>query len=492
MSRLAAGAGLVSQARLVGGILNMLVIVCLTRLLGKVEFAVVAFVYMSEQLANALGPLGLPSALSFFVPKLGAGVGRAIALKTGRVLTLLALPWAVLAFFGGGLIAGWADKPGVESGLAVLAIGLIADFPGQTLPGYLIAVEKYVGAFWITLLFYVSRFASLVIPAALGADIFWIVASFSAVAILRGIAFWVYFLVLAEGSRTAPPGTFTTRELFEYGLPLAGSLLVGKVNKFLDKYMIAVLATAEVFAIYSVGAIELPLVAALAYSVTTALVPTLVVAHQSGKTDEFIALWHGSMVKTALVMMPVFAVVFVLAEPVMSVLFSATYAEAATPFRVYLCLLPLRLCGYGAVVRAVGRTKPVLVAAVAGLLTNAALNYPAYLLFGLAGPAIASIIAQVVAIYVLLKAVRETLDLGWGAIFPYMPVVRAFVVAIVAAVPLYFAAPYLGSPVATLTLGLAIYTIVYVVCGLAAGVLRVSDLRYVADYLTGRLVRKAR
>ena len=48
--RLAAGAGLVSQARLVGGLLNMLVIVCLTRLLPKPEFSVVAFVFLPPTL----------------------------------------------------------------------------------------------------------------------------------------------------------------------------------------------------------------------------------------------------------------------------------------------------------------------------------------------------------------------------------------------------------------------------------------------------------
>lgn len=493
MSRLAAGAGLVSQARLIGGILNILIIVILTRLLtDKADFAVVAFVYMTEQIANSVGPLGLPSALSFFVPKLGNQVGRALALRAGFVLTLLALPWACALFFGGGFIAEWADKPGVETGLAVLALGLIADFPGQTLPGYLIAVEKYVGAFWVTLLFYISRFASLVIPAAMGADIFWIVASFAAVAIIRGGAFWIYFLVFAEGERTAAPGTFTTRELFDYGLPLAGSLLIGKVNKFLDKYMIAAIATAEVFAIYTVGAIELPLVPALAFAVTTALVPSLVVAHRDGKPTEFIALWHGSMTKVALVMMPVFAGVFVLAEPVITVLFSVSYAEATLPFRVYLCLLPLRLCGYGAVVRAVGHTKPVFVAAIAGLGTNVVLNYPCYLLFGLAGPAVASILAQAVAIWVLVRKVREVLDISWLEVLPFGPVLRTLAVAAVAAVPLWLLLPLFGSPVIALVAGGVGYVLVYVVCGLALGQIHRADLIYLRDYLTGRLLKKAK
>ena len=493
MSRLAAGAGLVSQARLVGGILNILTIIFLTRLLpDKADFAVVAFVYMTEQLANAVGPLGLPSAISFFVPKLGNDVGRALALRAGWVLTALALPWALALFFGGGAIAGWVEKPAVEAGLAVLAIGLIADFPGQTLPGYLIAVEKYVGAFWITLLFYVSRFVSLIVPAALGLDIFWIVSSFAAVAILRGIAFWVYFLFMAEGPRRVPAGTFTTRELFDYGLPLAGSLLVGKLNKFLDKYMIAAIASAEIFAIYTVGAIELPLVPALAFSVTTALVPSLVVAYRDSKPAEFIGLWHSSMVKTALVMMPVFALTFVLAEPVITVFFSVAYSEATLPFRVYLCLLPLRLCGYGAVVRAVGRTKPVLVGALIGLVVNAALNYPFYLMFGLAGPAIASIVAQMVVIAIFLRVVRKELKIGWLEVFPFSPVLRTFVVAIIAAVPLWFIAPHFGSYGTALAIGIPAYAVLYIIIGLAAGLLGKSDLVYLFDFLTGRLVKKAR
>lgn len=491
MSRLAAGAGLVSQARLVGGILNLLVIVCLTRLLDKPDFAIVAFIYMTEQLANALGPLGLPSALSFFVPKLGAQTGRALALHTGRVLSLLALPWALGLFFGGGALAEWAGKPGVESGLAVLALGLIADFPGQTLPGYLIAVEKYVGAFWITLLFYISRFASLVVPAALGLDIFWVIASFAAVAILRGVAFWVYFLTLADGPRRAP-GSFTTRELFSYGLPLAGSLLIGKLNKFLDKYMIVAIATAEIFAIYSVGAIELPLVPALAYGVTTALVPSLVIAWRDSKPNEFIGLWHSSMQKVALVMMPIFALVFVLAEPVLTVLFSVGYADAAVPFRVYLCLLPLRLCGYGAIVRAAGRTRPVFTAAIVGLGTNAALNYPGYLLFGMAGPALASILAQVAAIGVLVHAVRTSLHISWAQALPYRPLLRTLALACVAAIPLWFIAPLVTAPGVALLVGVLVYLPIYLGAGMATGVLTRADLRYARDYITGRLVKKAR
>lgn len=499
--RLAAGAGLVSQARLVGGVLNILTLVALTRLLPKADFAVVAFVYLVQETANALGPMGLPSALSFFVPKLGPKVARALGLYTGRILVLLALPWALALFFGGELFAEFAEKPGIETPLAFLALGLLADFPGQTLPGYLVATEKFIGAFWVTLLFYVSRFLSLVVPAWLGMDVAVIIGLFAAVAVLRGLMFFVYFVFIADGP--LGPGVraqWQLKELFAFGLPLAMSAIVGKLNTQLDKYLIITLCAAEVFAIYTVGATEMPLVPGIAYSVTTALVPTLVIAHGRGENAKFLQLWHASMAKVALVMMPVFAALFVLAEPLVRILFSAEYTEAAVPFRVYLCLLPLRLCAYGAVVRALGKTKPVLVAAVAGLTANAALNYPFYLAFDLAGPALASIAAQLVAIGILLAVIRQQLDVGWAGVFPFKPVLHALAVAAVAAVPLAFAAPALleatghrwTDDVIALAAGGGTYLVVYLVMGRVGGLLSGDDLRYLVDFLTGRLAKRAK
>lgn len=487
--RLAAGAGLVSQARLLGGILNILILVALTRLLPKAEFAVVAFIYMVQETANALGPLGLPSAMSFFLPKLGPGVGRAMGRQVGWLLVLLAVPWALALWLGGGLVADWAGRPGVEGALALMAISLLFDFPGQALPGFLIALEKFRAAFWVTLLFYLSRFASLVIPAALGLDILWIIGLFSAVAVARGVAYGLWVLRYADGHPQADG--WKPRELFEYGLPLALSQIVGKLTVQLDKYLIATFTAAEVFAIYTVGAVELPLVPALAYSVTTALVPALVVHYHNGNRKEFVKLWHASSVKVALVMMPVAVAAFVLAGPLMRVLFSAEYEAATIPFRMYLLLLPMRLCGYGALVRAVGQTRPVLIAAVAGLATNAVCNYPFYLAFGLAGPALASVAAQAMAIFLLLRVVRRSLDLSWARVMPWKGAGLALGVAALAGVPLALALPWLPGDVPALVVGGVGYVATYLVLGRMTGLLSPADLRYVGHFMTGRLARKA-
>ncbi|MCA9542373.1 MAG: oligosaccharide flippase family protein, partial [Myxococcales bacterium] len=191
--QVAAGVGRVSSARTVGGVLNVLLIVALTRLLPRDEFAVVALIYLVQETINALGPLGLPDAMSFFVPKLGQAASRALGVHVGRLLVGLALPYAAVLWFLGPSIAAWIDMPQVALPLVLLGFAVIADFPGQTLAMYLIARQEYDGAFWATLLFYVSRFASFVIPAALGAGPDIIIGAFVGVALIRGAAYLVWF-----------------------------------------------------------------------------------------------------------------------------------------------------------------------------------------------------------------------------------------------------------------------------------------------------------
>ncbi|MCA9541292.1 MAG: polysaccharide biosynthesis C-terminal domain-containing protein, partial [Myxococcales bacterium] len=289
-----------------------------------------------------------------------------------------------------------------------------------------------------------------------------------------------------------PERTWTTRQLLAYGVPLSATQIVGKLNVQIDKYMIAALCTAEIFAVYTVGATEMPLVPGIAYAVTGALLPVLVVRHAEGDRDGFLEYWHGSMVKVALLMMPVFVFLFLTAEPVVRVLFSARYVDATVPFRAYLCLLPLRLCAYGAVVRALGTTRPILVAALVALGVNAGLNYPLYLAFGLVGPAAASVIAQLASIAVLLTTVRRELGIGWGAVFPWKAALRPLAVAAIAGVPLYFLGDHLTGNLLPFAVGLPVFAAVYLGLALALGLLGRADLVYAMQFATLRLGRKKR
>lgn len=485
---LAAGAGLVSAGRMLGGVFNLLIIVALTRLLDPAIFGLVAMVYLIQETLNSIGTLGLPSALFYFVPKHGEASARSLGLWTGGLLFLLALPLALTLWLGGPSIAAWTDKPDLAPALGYLAVYLLADFPGQALPNFLLARQSYRAAFGVTVFFYGGRFLSLVVPAALGGSLQTLMISFAGVALLRLAAFLGYFLLVQRG----PWGRsgWSPRQLLAYGVPLSLSQIVGKLNVQIDKYMIAALCSAQVFAVYTVGAIELPLVAAIAYSVTDALIPAMVLLHGRRDSQGFLQTWHGSMGKVAAIMMPIFFFFLVMAPAAMRVFFSASYGDAAVPFRVYLLLLPLRLCSYGGVVRALGRTRPVLWASGAALAANALLNYPLYRVLGLPGPALASVLAQLVAIALLLHAVRVVLGVRWRVLFPVRRVAHALLVAGVACLPLLAVPQWLSGDVLQLSVGAALYLPLYLGLAATTGLLGREDFQYLRDVVSLRILRR--
>ena len=82
---LASGIGLVSAANMLGGTLNLVMVVALTRLLPKSEFAAMALIYMLFTIFSTVGTLGLPSALLFYVPKFSASASRMRIIKPMRL-----------------------------------------------------------------------------------------------------------------------------------------------------------------------------------------------------------------------------------------------------------------------------------------------------------------------------------------------------------------------------------------------------------------------
>lgn len=475
----ALGAGLVSAAALVSGVWNIVTLTALTRLLERPTFAALSLAYLLQDTLAAVVPLGLPAALAYFVPKRGDAAARSLGFWTGVSLLGLTVPVSLgLVFLG----PRFAETPVMGTALLYLGFYVLGEIPAQALPGTLLARRSYRAFFGVQIVSSTSRSLSLVVPTALGAGLPTILSCFVAVAALRFTMFLAYFLVFARGSLSRTG--FRVGELLGYGFPLSLSMIVGKANQQIDKYVVAALCTAEVFAAYAVGAFELPLVPVLAYSVTTALVPSLVLAYDRGEKGRFLEYWHGSIVKVASIMMPVFFYFTILSGPTIRTLFSASYADAVVPFRIYLLLLPLRLCGYGAILRALGDTRWVLLSALVMLVVNIGLIPPLFAAAGIAGPAVAAVVAQATGVLVILARIRGRLGVTWGSVFPSRAVLRSAAVAAGAAIPLVAIAWFVRSDVLRLVAGAPAYVVTYLALGLRARTIARADLRYLVDLVT--------
>jgi len=473
--KLFAGASLVTTGRVLAGLFNLLILVGLTRLLSKEVFAVFVLVFLVGQTISAIGPLGLPSALVYFVARKDPGQSHPLGWHTVLALLALGMVAAVVLFFAAPLLERGLSMPGATIPLQLLGLYLVFEFPSLALPNYLLALHRFRSSFLTTLFFSGGQLLTLVVPAALGASLQVIMFWFVVGAATRFIA-TLAFLTIGRSGQTRRKG-WKLFDLLAYGLPLTASSMVSRINVQIDKYIVAILATQETFAAFALGAMELPLVTTVAYTVTEALIPTLVKLYSGRRTRDFRTLWHGAMTKVAALIMPVFAYFFVLADSAVSVLFSSDYELAAIPFRIYLVLLPLRLCSYGGIVRALGETRYVVYASLAALFVNVVLNWPFYLLFSIAGPALASLTAQLVAIGILLFYIRGRLDLTWTSLLPLGAIGKTMLVATLSALPLIPVLRYVPGDGLRMAAGLVVYLPVYLFLAVRIGLLTLDDLR---------------
>lgn len=126
------------------------------------------------------------------------------------------------------------------------------------------------------------------------------------------------------------------KEQLSFALPLGLATIVLLVFGQTDKYLITHFLGREVFAVYSVGAMQLPFVDILRNSVMNVLFPLMAEHQKQGEYEEILRLWRRATVKISVVFFPIFVFLEVSARPFITILFTEEYAAAASVFMIYL------------------------------------------------------------------------------------------------------------------------------------------------------------
>lgn len=491
-------AGIVVLSRVLGGTAQLVTVMLLVRFMGKVEYGALAFVLLLLQTIVRLISAGVPESVLFFVPKHEGrpGAQKTVVLQSTGILVVLGAAFGALLFaFGGSLDVFGADAADLGPLVPLIALALVLEAPAALTERVLLALDRQIAAAGTSILLQVGTALSTIVPAALGADletIVWWMVAFSGA---KAIALVLVVALAFRGVRgEAMPGGM--REQLRYSVPLGLSTIGSFLNAQLDKFIVAIFFTAEVFAAFSVGARELPLVNVLPYTLGAVMLPRMVRHIQTPEPGEdgpveAVRLWHASIVKTSLVMLPVAVFFFVAAEPFVSVFFTSSYDAAADPFRVYLLTLPLRVTTYGTVVQAFGRSRAVLAATVLALALNAIVSLALLGPLGVLGPPVGTVVSQFFAAWYLLRVIRGAAGARWATVFPWGAYLRVLGVAIVSGAPaLGVVALLREQPGLALGAGLAAYAIAYFAVATAAGVLTATDRRYLLALMSPRAVKE--
>jgi O-antigen/teichoic acid export membrane protein len=391
----------------------------LTRILSQADFGTYRQVMLAYSFAVPFVVLGLDQALFAFLP---GEKERPRGLLVENLL-LLTVAGGILSLFiilgGGHLLAKRFNNPALAPLLSLMILYPLFMLPSSALSGCLIACNRteQLAAFNV-----VSRLFVLfivIIPC------FWLPKASTAVignvagAILTTIVAVILMFNACKGPDWKPTWVGIKKQ-FLFSVPLGLSTIIGTTSRTLDQVLVSLRCPPEVFAVYTVGAIEIPLIGIITGSITSVALVDYVRFYKEGNTAAIVDLVHKAMTKSAILILPVMTFLFCIAPEFVRLFFGKNYEWSALPFRIYLLLLPVRTITFGAILLATGNTQKIFIMSLLGLAANLIISWYMISLFGPAGAAAGGLLAMyLVCIPYLIITIRKVLKVKASHLFPW-------------------------------------------------------------------------
>jgi O-antigen/teichoic acid export membrane protein len=204
------------------------------------------------------------------------------------------------------------------------------------------------------------------------------------------------------------------REQMFYAVPFGLTGILWILQNDIHNYFVGYKFSNAEFAIYAYGCFEVPLIAMLAESVTSVLIPRMNALQLAGDKEEMIRLTARSMQKLAFFYFPIYVFLLITSKTFIITLFTQNYVQSVPIFVVNLTILPFSILITDAIVRSFKELGRVLLAIRVVLL----LCLLTVLYFGLDSFGMQGMILAAVTALILEKCIAETIivrRLGVGA-----------------------------------------------------------------------------
>ena len=442
------------------------------RLLNRNDYGTYQQLTLIANLGSTVMLFGLPVSIYYFYrrehrPTLIAQT-QMLLLASGTVTGVAIMVFAPR-------IAAQMHNPRLAGLLPLFALYIGLNIFGELSMNVMISQERYRLELGLELLETVFRVTALVSVIALGYSLNALVLALLLYAGVRmiGRSYWLW--TGPDSMRGASwRGSFVRKQL-EYSLPVAASSCVGIVGGLLDKVIVALFFLPGEYAIYSVGALEVPLNTIFQGSVANVLRASLPGLVAEGRLDEVVRIWQEAVRKLALIMVPSCVFLLCFAPHLITALFTQRYRASVEVFRIYLLVLPLYMFILNAVPQVFGKTKLNFYVSAIMVVVNALLSLILIRVVGLLGPAIAFVCSSYLGSGLYLVVTTKLLKTPVLQLLPLKAIGRTTLAACLAVLPAIGGAG-IARGFASLAIGALIFALCFVFGGYLVGALRPEDV----------------
>jgi O-antigen/teichoic acid export membrane protein len=340
----------------------------------------------------------------------------------GRTLVLLAVAIGLIGsatlFATAPLFAQWFQNPELRSTLRIFAVYPIATIPLLLVRPILLSQGYSLRATLFETGSALVNIFALLVPLLCGLSFRKALLIWAGVTTAR-LVFVPVMLAPFIAWRGSLLSRAVLREIWSYVWPLQVSRVPSYMIQYLDKVVTSIYMPPHVFAVYSMGAREIPFVGMIGLSVSNVLIPHLVQDASHKRFGQLSRRWASSCEKSALASYPIAAFCVYHAGAVMALLFSSTYERGSSVFRIFALLTFLRVIEFGSLAKALGQSDIILKSSLVGCGVALAAIVPLVKTLGGVGVALNFLVVNVLIAAYLLFCYTRILGQPLRSFFPW-------------------------------------------------------------------------
>lgn len=301
---------------------------------------------------------GLPRVFSYYLPRYELEKGKDIVLKISKVLLLTGMIFSVILFLGAPLISVLMNNPDLKDGLRLFSVVPMFMLPSLGVEGILATYKKTLYIAIYNTLSRLVMLAFIVLPILfIKVDYHYSLIGWGCGSIFTFVLA-IYFKNIPFKGLLKVKSGLSLKEILTYSLPLLVASLGSIAIKSADQFFVSRYFGAEVFAEYSNGFMEIPIVGMITFSVSAVLMPIFSkIDNDSTSKVEIINLWKSAIMKSAMIIYPIIVFFWYYAPEIMTILYSSAYIESATYFRIAVLTNFFNIIMFAPLLLSLGKTK---------------------------------------------------------------------------------------------------------------------------------------
>ena len=330
----------------------------LSRLLDKQEYGTYRQILYVYNTLLIVFTAGLPRVFSYFLPRYGLPEGKEIVFKISRVLFLTGLVFSLFLFFFSGIIAQILRNPELARGLKYFSPVPMLLLPTLGIEGIFSTYKKTL---FIAIYNVLSRslvFVFILIPVLLISKSYlyaiygWVISSF----IILLVAYY-FKNIPYKGVKPVKSG-LSFREILAYSLPIVSASIAGTIFRSANQFYISRYFGTEVFADFSNGFMEIPLVGMITSATSVVLMPVFSKAvYEKSDTAQITGPWRNALNKSAILIYPMVVFFLFYSKEVVTIIYSKAYESSSVFFSIAIVQNFFNIIIFAPLLLSLGKSK---------------------------------------------------------------------------------------------------------------------------------------